>query len=204
MFFREIVASHLAWRLHVTGMGAANAQRGLAEALADLEALPQAVITSGFAGGLNPRVQSNEVLVESASARLAEAFVSAGAHRARFHCGERVICTAAGKRSVAAQTGADAVEMESGVIMRACLEAGIACATVRVILDPADQDLPLDFNGLLNEHFELSPAKLAAALLKRPAAIPELLRFRQQTRSAAQRLAEVLQAGLRSLLPECP
>lgn len=203
MFLREFAASRPALRIHVTGMGAANARRGLSEALAGLDELPRAVITSGFAGGLSPRAQANDVLVESPSADLTEAFVSAGAHHARFHCGERVIGTIAEKRSVAERTGADAVEMESGLIMSTCREAGVPCATVRVVLDPADQDLPLDFNLLLNEHFQLSPVKLAAALLKRPAAIPELLRFRQQTRSAAQRLAEVLQAGLRSFLPEC-
>lgn len=200
VFFRPFAKSTLGVEVVVTGMGKANTQRELAATLARLDRLPYAVITSGFAGGLSASARPGDVFVESDAPVLANAFESAGAKPGRFHCSARVASTAAEKQALAVSTGADAVEMESGFIRHSCRLAGVPCATVRVILDPVEQDLPLDFNALLDERSSLAPGKLAAALLKKPVAIRGLMRLRRQTRVAAQRLAQVLEAGIARVL----
>ena len=128
--------------------------------------------------------------------RLASVLVAAGAHPARFQCAERVVTTATAKRALRQQTGADAVEMESGVIRLLCLEREIPSATVRVISDAAHEDLPLDFNLLMDGDQNLKYGKLAWALLKSPGKTGALLELRRRTQAAAARLADVLAAVL--------
>ena len=82
--------------------------------------------------------------------------------------------------------------MESAVIRAICAERGIRCATVRVISDMANEDLPLDFNQLSKPDKNLDYGKLAWAILKSPGKIGGLLKLQKKTRFAAEQLAEVL------------
>jgi hypothetical protein len=82
--------------------------------------------------------------------------------------------------------------MESQPIRDVCREQRILSATVRVIQDTAQEDLPLDFNQLLTPEQEMSYAKLALALLKSPGKVGALVRLQKHTQLAARELAEVL------------
>lgn len=177
-------------RLLLTGMGAANAQRAITAELA--RATPRRVLSAGFAGGLAPWLMTGTVLFSSQEDELARFLQSAGALPARFHCAERVATTAREKRALREQTGADAVEMESAIICSVCSRQAIPNATVRVILDIATEDLPLDFNALMNTRQELAPGKLVLALMRQPHRIPALLRLQRRSAEAAGALARVL------------
>ncbi len=175
----------------VTGMGRRNAAESLREAVAAVE--PERVLTCGFAGGLNPALALGTVVFDhDFDAGVAEALAELGALPAKFHCSKRVAITAAEKRSLWESTGADAVEMESSVIRNLCREWRIPSATVRVISDTAQDDLPIDFNALMTSDDRIHYGKLALAILASPRKISQLIAFQRQTMTAARELGRVL------------
>ena len=176
---------------------------------------PDLVLTCGFAGGLNPDLKLGEVVFEifSSSSRRESAqteienqseptdvgcyererkLIAAGAKPVKFFCADRIAITIAEKKKLRDETGADAVEMESAAIHEICHMQKIPCATVRVISDTANENLPLDFNALAKPDKNLDFGKLALAIAKSPRKIPALMKLQKQTQFAAERLAEVL------------
>lgn len=181
----------------VTGIGRKNAEKSVADFLA--KAIPARVFTCGFAGGLNPKLAIGDLVFQTAEEKFRSALLAAGAQEAKFFCANRVAITVAEKRQCREETGCDAVEMESEAIAKLCAGRQIPCATVRVISDTADQDLPLDFNALMTPDFKLSSSKLAFALMKSPGAMPRLLELQRNTQKGAKKLADALGGLLRSL-----
>lgn len=175
----------------ITGIGRENAERSLRRAMKQRP--PQLVLSCGFAGGLNPMLASGTVVFSTdEDAGLSPALLAAGACPVRFHCSDRVATTAEEKRSLWETTGADAVEMESGIIRAFCRTQGIPSATLRVISDAAQETLPLDFNVFMTADQKLNYGKLILALLGSPRKIPAILRLQRQTQRAAKNLAQVL------------
>ncbi len=180
----------------ITGIGPTNAEKAIRNSLAAKP--PGLVLTCGFAGALNPELTVGRVIFCADDPfRLTQGLLAAGARAAKFHCAERVVVSAVEKRGMWQSTHADAVEMESGVIRAICRQQGIPSATVRVVSDGADEDLPLDFNRLLNADRNLSYRRLALALLASPGKVRGLLQLRKQTKAAAERLAQVLAPVIR-------
>jgi adenosylhomocysteine nucleosidase len=192
-----------------------NASTGQAR-LARTLAPPDLVLTCGFAGGLNPDLKLGEVVFETSfpnSSRgneaqtgigeklepahigcyeLEEKLLAAGAKPAKIFYADRIATTVAEKKKLRAETGADAVEMESAAIHAVCREHGIPCATVRVISDTASEDLPLDFNTLAKPDKSLDFGKLFLTIAKSPGKIGALMELQKKTSFAAKRLANVL------------
>jgi adenosylhomocysteine nucleosidase len=187
--FRKLSRQLASVRVLVTGMGAVNAARSARGAIEEFK--PALVFSSGFAGALDPALKIGDVVFE-AGAPLASRLEALGARRAKFVCAERIAVTVREKSELRARTGADAVEMESAVIANVCAGFGVECVTLRAISDAAYEDLPLDFNALLNERHELSTGKLALTVLYAPHKIPALMRLGRNSNRAAQALANVL------------
>jgi adenosylhomocysteine nucleosidase len=182
----------------LTGMGRRNAEKAIAQLLR--EGTRSLVLSCGFAGALRPGLTRGTILFTSeGQTGLEKALLSAGAQPGRFYCADKVATTAEQKRELWQMTGADAVEMESEVICQVCRGRSIPHATVRVILDEAEEDLPLDFNKLLTADQRLSYRKLLLALLKSPAKVKRLLVLQKHSADAARKLAAVVQIALNSL-----
>lgn len=179
----------------ITGMGQTNAAREFEATAPRIK--PGLVITAGFAGALDPDLATGAVLFDADPLTgLNPQLLRAGARPATFHCANRVAVTAHVKAQLRKQTKADAVEMESGIIRSICAERRVPSATVRVVLDTAAQDLPLDFNKLMNSAMRIDTLKLALAVARAPGKIAALLKLQAQTRSAAMALAKVLNRAL--------
>jgi nucleoside phosphorylase len=208
--FRKMAAAQAASIL-ITGIGRRNAEKSLREFLATNS--PELVLACGFAGGLNPDLKPGDVVFEfflrssrreSAQTGIGnqlepthvgcyEQLAAAGAKPAKIFCADRITTTVAEKKKLRVETGADAVEMESGTIHAVCRERGILCATVRVISDMANEDLPLDFNQLFKPDKSLDFGKLAWAIARSPGKIGALLKLQKRSRFAAEQLASVLE-----------
>jgi hypothetical protein len=161
---------------------------------------PDLVLTCGFAGGLNPDLKIGDVVFElalpqlpSANSQLPAKLLAAGARPAKIFFADRIATTVAEKKALRAETGADAVEMESAAIHAVCAERGIPCVTVRVISDTANEDLPLDFNALAKADKRIDFGKLFLALAKSPGKIGALMALQKKTQFAAGRLAAALE-----------
>ncbi len=189
--FQKLVEKGDSLRVILVGMGKRNAERAIRAALA--EERPALVLTCGFAGGLSAELATGTVVFAADSeTSLEPALLAAGAKPARFHCAERVAVTVEEKRALREATGADAVEMESQIICSVCREQKIPSATVRVILDTANEDLPLDFNQLMTPDLKMSYVKLAMVLAKSLGKVGALLKLRKQSEAAATKLGQVL------------
>ena len=188
--FRKITANRADVFTLIVGIGRQNAETSVRAFLANHA--PELVLTCGFAGGLNPELKLGEVVWETANEKLRAQFLAAGAPSAKIFCADRIATTVVEKKKLRAETGADAVEMESAVIHAVCAEKKIPCATVRVISDTAHEDLPLDFNALAKPDKSLDFGKLLLAIAKSPGKIGALLALQQKTSFAARQLANVL------------
>jgi nucleoside phosphorylase len=179
-------------RILVTGMGTANASNAVRSALTQ-HRRPSKVVTCGYAG-----LVTGDAVFSTEVPLLGEACEAAGAKPGRFVCMPRVVTTAREKSSLRNQTGADAVEMESQSIAEVCRSEGVPCVILRVILDSAGEDLPLDFNALVDKNHRLSVVRLALELAKSPGKIAGLLRLRRQTVVAAEKLSRILRVVIGS------
>jgi nucleoside phosphorylase len=191
--FQKITAGKSGVAILLVGIGRQNAETSLRNYLAGQAA--DLVFTCGFAGGLNPDLRPGAVVFAAGAKRpdIEQSLRSAGARAASFFCADHIAITAAEKRQLRADTGADAVEMESGAIQAVCRERGLPCFTVRVISDAADQDLPLDFNALSRPDKSLDYGRLAWAIARSPGKIGALMTLQKHTRAAARQLATVLE-----------
>jgi len=196
-FFRKLSSARPNLRVLLTGIGKRHSERAIRNALE--RERPRLVVSSGFAGGLRTELHTGDIVYAAdPESGLESALAAAGARAARFYCAERIVSTAVEKVSLSNETEADAVEMESEVIRSICRERYIPSATIRVILDTAVEDLPLDFNQLMTADQKLSAWRLAAALIKSPTKIQALVRLQKQSKAAARRLGEVLENVLPS------
>jgi adenosylhomocysteine nucleosidase len=179
-----------------TGIGKANAEKALREYLKDHS--PGFLLTCGFAGGLDPRLNIGDVVFETANGTGGKGeavhakLIAAGAKPAKIYCADRIASTVAEKKKLREETGAEAAEMESGAIQAVCRERGIPCATVRVISDTANEDLPLDFNEFLTPDKKLDMSKLMMSVAMKPWKMGALMELQKKTKLAAERLSEVL------------
>jgi adenosylhomocysteine nucleosidase len=178
-------------RRFITGMGRDNAERNGSAALDQIQ--PRLVLTCGYAGGLNPALKNNEVIFHAdPGTQLYSKLEEMGATSVNFFCTRRVAITSEEKVRLWRGTGLDAVEMESESIRDLCRERNIPSATIRVISDSSEEDLPLDFNTLMTPTQKIHYGKLGWALLRSPLKLMDLLAFQQKTIDAAKALADYL------------
>ena len=157
---------------------------------------PDAVVSTGFCGALDPGLQIADVVVGTRVVAGGRQYATLPARSLKKHVGgvicsvDHVVQTAAEKRTLHA-AGNTAVEMEAaGVASRTeALGAGFFC--IRAVTDMAGEDLANDYNRALRPDGRFDTMRIFRYALSRPAArLPELIRLRHNCALAAQTLGE--------------
>ena len=170
-------------RVTHTGVGSASAAAKIAQMLAGDR--PRVVISSGYAGGLDPRLKISDLLLatnfsapglvalcrKSAGDRAVPVFGSLTSHATAVE-------SVADKAALASETGAHAVDMETAAIAAACRAAGVPLLSVRAISDAASQPLPVPFEDWFDlERQRPRVVALLGFLVRQPSRIRPFARF---------------------------
>ncbi len=171
-------------------------------------------ISSGLAGALRSDYRIGQVLAAKvvhstgwyratpADESLLQTAVATGAQEVgSFYSADHVVLSAREKQELGKRS--DAVEMESGEVLYQAAACGARVIAVRGISDSAEEDLPLDFNRVTTATGQVSLRRVFGEVAMRPSAVPALLRFGQQSRMAAEKLAEFLERYIQTLAEEC-
>jgi adenosylhomocysteine nucleosidase len=192
----------------LTGAGPRPAAAAISLALQPTPDTIDLCISSGLAGGLKPDYRIGQVLaaqevrsgdiqpaVPGDLLRGGEALYSfaeeCGATPVkRFHTAGRVIGKAIEKKHLGET--ADAVEMESFIILAEASRRGVPAIAVRAVSDLADEDLPFDMTGIFTEEGRISMPLVLAQVAKHPQSISAVMKLGQSAKAAATELAAFL------------
>ncbi len=178
-------------RILHTGMGTGNTSRALHTYLGT--ARPDLIVSSGFAGGLRPNLGTGCLVWEPGPhASSVPLTIPSSAKKGSFHHSSQIVITASEKDALWKETERDAVEMESKAIHEIAKREKIPSLTLRIISDPANEDLPLDFNRTMTPDMRLSYTRLAFQLAKNPSRIFPLIRFGRSVKRTARLLADAI------------
>ena len=178
---------------------------------------PQIILSSGFAGGLDPALARGTIaypqraISRSGGPPIDLAAVGQGA-RAKNAAGDAshggltivsvdtVVTTVAAKRDLARATGAGLVDMETYAVAKAAEAAGLPSASIRVVSDDASQDLPREIAALVQPQSGMR--RLGAALAgigRRPRAALDMWRLWEHAVVDGRALARAIETSLEGL-----
>jgi adenosylhomocysteine nucleosidase len=157
-----------------------------------------AVVSTGFCGGLDPAMKVGDVFAAT-GIQLETGLepVSAPQSRREFFKGtlvsrDRVAQTAEEKRDLR-RSGASAVDMEAAGVLSRVREWGVPFYCVRSVTDLVDESFHIDLNSARSGDGRFSTARILVAAIRRPVIIaPELLELRRRCALAAHSLGEFI------------
>lgn len=157
---------------------------------------PDAVISTGFCGALDLKLQIADVIVGTCVLSASRRYSALPVHSAKEHAAgvvcsvNHVVQTAAEKSALHAQ-GCSAVEMEAGGVASRAEALGLGFFCVRAVTDLAGEDLANDFRQALRPDGRFDTMRIFRKALSRPAVrLPELIRLRRNCTRAANTLGE--------------
>ena len=174
---------------------------------------PKWIISAGFAGGLDPKLQRQDVLMadglaDSRGNRLrvdvhidpAALAKTPGVHVGRLLSGDTVIRMPREKHTAGEKYEAVAVDMETFAVAEVCSRRRVRFLSVRVITDTVDESLPKEVEGLLAQRS--GPARLGAAagaIFRRPSSLADMYRLKENALVCSDRLAKFLAGTIEQL-----
>jgi nucleoside phosphorylase len=192
----------------LTGAGPRQAHLQVARVLGSDPESINLCVSSGLAGALKPAYQVGQVLAArsvrteaeladtssnplASSAPLLSFAAECGATLVdQFYSAERVVGRAEEKRHLGAHS--DAVEMESFEVLLESAAYGIPAIAIRAVSDSVDDDLPLDMDRIFTDEGQVSIPRVLGQVALHPTAVPDLVRLGQNSKAAAESLAQFL------------
>jgi adenosylhomocysteine nucleosidase len=184
----------------LTGIGGENASNAMRTVHLELT---DVCIVTGLAGALDSSLKPGTIvagkrcealsqdLKTASDADLMDLALAAGARAVDlFLTSETILVTANEKQNLS--TSGSVVEMESAHVLAAASRLQVPAVAVRAISDAADEDLPIDFQQILDSRGHLRVSRLLKELAWHPHRLPLLVRFGRQSRAAAWSLADFL------------
>lgn len=173
----------------------------------------ECLVSFGIAGGLAPGLQPGDVILSGEVVdderrwvsddlpgwRIPDLAERIGAVEGPVLGSRRIIASQADKARAWSETGAIAVDMESGVVARAAAAAGIPFLVLRAVADPAGRVLPPAALLPLAANGRPAMSQIAVSVVRRPAQIRGLVGVAREARQALAALTEPA-AALRRLL----
>jgi len=183
-----------------SGVGPWRATRAT-QALIDAHQ-PRWIVSTGLAGALSDDVKIGHLVVADRLRNAAGDELSIdigmtsdsarGLHVGRLLTVDHIVRTVVEKRSLAAETGALAVDMESFSVATVSRLSKTRFMAVRAISDDLSEDLPPEVLSLVGETGAVRLGAVLGSLLKRPSSLQDMWRLRERATTAATRLADFL------------
>jgi hypothetical protein len=195
----------------LTGIGS-DAATAAAESI--FRDKPDLCIASGLAGGLSETLRAADIVAADRVSGPTGAPIACdpSALELALECGARridalysapaIVITAEQKRQL--RTMGEAVDMETRTILGESQQRHIPALALRAVSDTADFDLPLDLNRALSPQGTIDRSRLLAAVVRRPEALPGLVRLGILGHRAAAALALCLDAYVVRLAADVP
>jgi adenosylhomocysteine nucleosidase len=192
----------------LTGAGPKQAHLQTAKVLGGDQESIHLCVSSGLAGALKPEYRIGQVLaarsvrteneltdpssnpLQSSGPLLSFAAECGATVVEQFFSSVRVVGSAEEKRYLGERS--DAVEMESFEVLLESAAYGIPAIAIRAVSDAADDDLPLDMNRIFTDEGQVSIPRVIGQVALHPTSVPELVRLGQNSKAAAESLAQFL------------
>jgi adenosylhomocysteine nucleosidase len=157
---------------------------------------PDAIVSTGFCGALDEKLDIAAVVVGTAVTGAIGRFgAQAPAASRKHHLGvvvtiDHVAQTAAEKRSLR-QSGSIAVDMEAAAVAERAAALGLPFFCIKSVTDLAGEDMANDLNAAMRSDGHFDTMKVLGSIFCRPLVrLPELLRLRGRAVRAAYALGE--------------
>jgi len=163
------------------------------------ELFPGIILSCGIAGALAPSLRPGDVVIDGdamVANRLGQ--VLPHAQRGGIVGSDAIAATAAEKRLLHERTGAMAVDMESHVAARVAVRQGLSFASLRVISDRAEDDLPPAALVGMRPDGGMALGAVLASLARAPRQLPTLIRTGRQADQAFRSLETAFEAIIRA------
>jgi len=148
------------------------------------------VIMAGVAGGLDPALELGQVILDDVGGFIGA--VPPGIQIGRIHTAAEIVCTAADKAALFAQTGARVVDMEMDIVRQAARLAGVPLIGVRAVLDSAACALPTYLSRITDDIGRPRALAMTAQLARSPRTLVDLARLGKQAKIALSALTLAL------------